>query len=67
MKQLFRSILAHSYWLLLTVMPHAGIAEQTIVAAVDEDIIADYQLFVGERDPLLINYYGGPGARRDVI
>lgn len=67
MKQLFRSILAHSYWLLITVIPCTGVAEQTIVAAVDEDIIADYQLFVGERDPLLINYYGGPGARRDVI
>lgn len=48
-------------------MPQTGIAEQTIVAAVDEDIIADYQLFVGERDPLLIDYFGGPGARRDVI
>jgi hypothetical protein len=72
LKQLFRSILAHCYWLpitvtLITVMPQTGIAEQTIVAAVDEDIIADYQLFVGERDPLLIDYFGGPGARRDVI
>lgn len=67
MKRLFRSILAHSYWLLITVIPITGVAGQTIVAAVDEDIIADYQLFVGERDPLLIDYYGGPGARRDVI
>ncbi|HEY0893185.1 MAG TPA: hypothetical protein VGE32_09020, partial [Cellvibrio sp.] len=73
MKQLIGSILAHHHWLavavvmLITVMPQNGIAEQTIVAAVDEDIIADYQLFVGERDPLQINYYGGPGARRDVI
>lgn len=67
MKQLFRSILAHSYWLLITVIPCTGVAGQTIVAAVDEDIITDYQLFVGERDPLLIDYYGGPGARRDVI
>lgn len=74
MKQLLRSILAHHrYWLsmamviLISVIPTTCIAEQTIVAAVDEDIIADYQLFVGERDPLQINYYGGPGARRDVI
>jgi hypothetical protein len=67
LKQLLRFILAHSYWLLITVIPQASIAEQTIVAAVDEDIIADYQLFVGERDPLQINYFGGPGARRDVI
>lgn len=51
----------------ITLIPHSSIAEQTIVAAVDEDIIADYQLFVGERDPLLIDYFGGPGARRDVI
>lgn len=73
MKQLLRSILAHHHWLsaavvvLMMVMPQTGIADQTIVAAVDEDIIADYQLFVGERDPLLIDYFGGPGARRDVI
>lgn len=74
MKRLLRSILAHHHhWLsavvvmLIMVIPQAGIADQTIVAAVDEDIIADYQLFVGERDPLLINYFGGPGARRDVI
>lgn len=53
--------------MLIVFMPKTAIAEQTIVAAVDEDIIADYQLFVGERDPLLIDYYGGPGARRDVI
>lgn len=51
----------------ITLIPHSSIAEQTIVAVVDEDIIADYQLFVGERDPLLIDYFGGPGARRDVI
>jgi hypothetical protein len=73
LKQLLGSILTHHHWLsvavvmLITVIPQNGIAEQTIVAAVDEDIIADYQLFVGERDPLLINYFGGPGARRDVI
>ncbi len=50
--------------LLLALLSHAG---NTITAAVDEDIIADYQLFAGERDPLSINYYGGLGARRDVI
>ncbi len=50
--------------LLLTLLSHAG---NTITAAVDEDIIADYQLFIGERDPIAIDYFGGPGARRDVI
>lgn len=39
----------------------------TITAAVDEDIIPDYQLFVGDRDPIDINFYAGPGARRDVV
>lgn len=67
MKQLLYSILTRSYWLLIMLVPHAGIAGQTIVAAVDEDIIADYQLFVGQRDPLYIDYFGGAGARRDVI
>lgn len=50
--------------LLITLFCHAG---NTITAAVDEDIIADYQLFIGERDPISVNYYGGLGARRDVI
>lgn len=50
--------------LLLTLAAHAG---NTITAAVDEDIIADYQLFIGERDPISVAYFGGPGARRDVI
>lgn len=74
MKQPLRSILAHyHHWLLvalvmlITMLPKAGIADQTVVAAVNEDIIADYQLFVGTRDPLQINYFGGAGARRDVI
>lgn len=50
--------------LLITLFSHAG---NTITAAVDEDIIADYQLFIGDRDPISITYYGGAGARRDVI
>ncbi|WP_323815988.1 hypothetical protein [Cellvibrio sp. NN19] len=50
--------------LLITLVCHAG---NTITAAVDEDIIADYQLFIGERDPISVTYYGGAGARRDVI
>jgi hypothetical protein len=43
------------------------LAGNTITAVVDEDIILDYQTFIGDRDPITINYYGGPGARRDVI
>lgn len=42
-------------------------AGNTVTAVVDEDIIADYHLFVGERDPLDIQYFSGPGARRDVV
>lgn len=52
---------------LILSLPHAGNASQAIIVAVDEDMIKDYELFVGERDPLLINYFGGSGARRDVI
>lgn len=50
--------------LLLTLPLYAG---NTITAAVDEDIIADYQLFIGNRDPITVSYFGGAGARRDVI
>ena len=59
---------AHWLILLLTlVTPLWAGAGQTIVAAVDEDIIQDYQLFVGTRDPLKITHFAGPGARRDVV
>lgn len=44
-----------------------GFAGNTITAVVDEDIIADYHLFIGNRDPIDIRYFDGPGARRDVI
>ncbi len=67
LKRLTRSILAHLYWLLIAVVPQSGAAGQAIIAVADEDIIADYELFVGDRDPLKITYYGGPNARRDVI
>lgn len=45
--------------------PQAKDAE--IRVAVTWDILADYQRFVGTRDVTQIDYYGGPGARRDVI
>lgn len=73
MQKLMKKMSAHCYGLLLITMllfaaiPHAGFAGQTITAAVDEDIIADYQLFIGDRDPIAIEHFGGPGARRDVI
>ena len=63
MKIFFGILLAVCSWL----FPVASTAANIITAAADEDIIADYQLFVGDRDPLTINYYGGTGARRDVI
>lgn len=63
MKIFFGILLALCGWLLP--LPYS--AANTITAAADEDIIADYQLFIGNRDPLTINYYGGAGARRDVI
>lgn len=43
------------------------LAGQTISAAVDEDLILDYQLFVGKSDPLKISNFKGPGSRRAVI
>jgi hypothetical protein len=61
-----RSMIMVCLTLTLTVLSPCQ-AGQTITAAVDEDIIIDYQLFVGERDPLTITHFSGPGARRDVI
>lgn len=53
--------------LLLLLLSLPGSAASIITAAIDEDIIADYELFVGQRDPLSITHFSGPGARRDVI
>ena len=62
--RLFVRVISVICGLLITYLCHAG---NTITAAVDEDIIADYQLFIGDRDPITIEHFGGPGARRDVI
>lgn len=62
--KLFASIIGVICGLLITLL---CCASNTITAAVDEDIIADYQLFIGDRDPIDIEHFGGPGARRDVI
>ena len=42
-------------------------ADAPVLVAVNYDLPADYQRFLNGRDPLSINFYGGPSARRDVI
>ncbi len=37
------------------------------IIAVNEDILPDYYRFLQGRSPDEVSYYGGPGARRDVI
>ena len=39
----------------------------TLVAVVPADVLADYRRWLGGRDPLTINDFRGPGARRDVV
>ncbi|WP_041521648.1 hypothetical protein [Gilvimarinus agarilyticus] len=41
--------------------------EHPVKIAATTDVIADYQRFVGARDIAAIRFYGGAGARRDVI
>jgi hypothetical protein len=69
MTSLFRSVT-----LLLLAMVVAGSLSSIACAqsatapiAVLPDIRRDYQLFLGERQPADVNYYGGKHARRDVI
>ncbi|MBU2885329.1 transporter substrate-binding domain-containing protein [Gilvimarinus agarilyticus] len=50
---------------LLTAAPEL-IAEASRITATT-DILSDYDLFTAGRDPTEIDYYGGEGARRDVI
>lgn len=44
-----------------------NIADPSVKIAVLSDIHNDYRLFLGNRNPLDIDYYGGDHARRDVI
>lgn len=47
----------------LLVSAHA----ETVKVYIPPDVLADYQLFVGDRDVKKIREYSGQGARRDVI
>lgn len=51
----------------LLALSNSSLATATPIIAVNEDILPDYYRFLQGRNPEAINYYGGPGARRDVI
>jgi hypothetical protein len=56
--------------LLLTISglaPYGAAADAPLAISIYEDIYTDYQRFVRGRDIATIDYYGGSGARRDVI
>ncbi|RYY77005.1 MAG: hypothetical protein EOO52_05810 [Gammaproteobacteria bacterium] len=42
-------------------------AEEPVLVAVNYDLPADYHRFLRGRDPLNVNFFGGPSARRDVV
>ncbi|WP_028448577.1 MULTISPECIES: hypothetical protein [Chitinibacter] len=41
--------------------------DKTITILTQQDVYNDYQKFIGQRDPLTLSNYGGPGSRRDVV
>ena len=58
------------FWLLASmaiITPLGSHADETVIIAVNEDILPDYLHFLNQRDPLTIHEYKGEGARRDVI
>jgi hypothetical protein len=48
-------------------LPGASFASAPLLVPIEATVLADYQKFVAGRDISEITYYGGPGARRDVI
>lgn len=46
-------------------LSQAGESEHTLL--VPSDVLADYHRWLGDRDPLTIENFSGPGARRDVV
>ncbi len=49
-------------WLLL--IPLASAEPLTVI--VSDDVLADYHMFIANRDPATLDNFAGPGARRDV-
>lgn len=47
-------------------MPAAR-AAQSFVVAVPSDVLADYEQFIGGRDPVALTDFGGAHSRRDVV
>src|SRR5690554_4547629 len=58
-------------WVLAALVINIAHAEETpkdaLAVTVYKDVYSDYERFVRGRPIVDINYYGGPGARRDVI
>ena len=62
-----RFILVIFFALLSGAAPRLMAADTSVKVTVTKDVIDDYQRFVAGREVSAIDYYGGPGARRDVI
>lgn len=45
----------------------AARAVESFVVAVPSDVLADYEQFIGIRDPIALTDFGGPHSRRDVV
>ncbi|WP_157669625.1 hypothetical protein ABHF33_12640 [Chitinibacter sp. FCG-7] len=51
----------------LALSGHSMASEKVITILTQQDVFNDYQKFIGQRDPLTLTQYGGPGSRRDVV
>ena len=47
--------------------PALALDKPTVRVCVPGDVLTDYKLFIGKRDPLLVRDFKGPASRRDVV
>ncbi|QLI82424.1 hypothetical protein HZU75_13310 [Chitinibacter fontanus] len=60
--------LAASLSISLLALSSPGMASDKVITILtQQDVFNDYQKFIGQRDPLTLNNYGGTGSRRDVV
>lgn len=53
--------------LTLNMLPAEAQSTADARIAIQRDVLADYRLFLGDRNPDAVSYYGGNYARRDVV
>lgn len=67
MMRAFKLLTLSASMVLLAIAGPTQANEKVITILTQQDVFNDYQQFIGQRDPITLSNYGGPGSRRDVV